>query len=127
MTFTIVEWFVLIFAIGAIVKILTVSFNPKGWLGFAKKIYRSGPLLFVVELILAAVLLYYLLMEITIVQIVAGITLGALLTGMTFAVYSKETLDWGSKLLKGKTLLNRSWLPILIWLALSVWALSAIF
>ena len=127
MTFSIVQWFVIVFSLLAIVKILVVSFNPKRWLNIAKGLYKSSALLFVVELILAAILFYYLLQEITIVQVLAGIVLGALLTGMTFAIYAKETLDWASKLLKGKTLLNRAWLPVLIWLALTIWALAAVF
>ena len=127
MTFSIVEWFVLVFAILVLVKLVIVSFNPKTWLKVAKSIYKNSAVLFVVELILAAILFYYLLMDLTIVQIFAAITLGALLTGMTFAIYHKETLDWGSKLLKGKTLLNRAWLPVLIWLALAIWALAELF
>lgn len=127
MTFSVIQWFVVVFSLLAIVKILVVSINPKGWLNLAKGLYKSSALLFVVELILAAILFYYLLQEITIVQVMGGIVLGALLTGMTFAVYAKETLDWGSKLLRGKTLLNRAWLPILIWLVLSIWALSTVF
>jgi len=126
MAFTVVEWFVLAFSILAIVKILTVSFNPKGWLNLVEGLYKSSMLLFVAELVLAAILFYHLLREITIVQILAGLVLGALLTGMTFAAYGRETIDWGKKILKGKTLLNRVWLPLLVWLALSVWALSVI-
>jgi len=127
MAFTVTEWFVLVFSVLAIVKLVTISFNPKGWLNLVGGLYRNSMLLFLVELVLAAILFYYLLQEITIVQILAGIVLGALLTGMTFALYAKETLDWGKKLLKGRTLLNRAWLPILIWLVLSIWALSALF
>jgi len=82
---------------------------------------------YIVELILAAILFYYLLIELTIVQIFAAILVGAFLTGMTFAIYHKEAMDFGSKLLKGKTLLKRAWLPILIWLALTIWTLAELF
>lgn len=127
MAFSVVEWFVLVFAIGVLIKLLICAFNPKGWLKFAKSIYKSPSVLFVVELILAAILLYYLLMELTIIQIFATISLGALLTGMTFAIYNKEAMDFAGKFLKGKSLLKRAWLPILIWLALAIWVLIELF
>ena len=127
MAFSVIEWFVLVFVIIAIIKILICSFDPKEWLKFAKSLYKNGVVLFIVELILAAVLFYYLFMELSITYIMAGIVLGALLTGMSFAIYNKETIAWGSKLLKGKTILNKAWLPILIWLALSIWVLIELF
>lgn len=127
MAFSIIEWFVLVFVILAIIKILICSFNPKAWLKFAKSLYKNGPVLFIVELILAAILFYYLFMELSIIYIMAVIILGALLTGMSFAIYNKETIAWGSKILKGKTILNKAWLPLLIWLALSIWALIELF
>lgn len=127
MAFTVIGWFVLVFSILAIVKLVVVSFKPKSWLKIVEPLYKAHIMLFIVELILAAVLLYYLLMDLTIIQIFGGIVLGALLTGMTFAIYGKETLEWGRKLLKEKTMIKRAWLPILIWLALSIWALTSLF
>jgi hypothetical protein len=127
MAFSVIEWFVLVFVILAIIKILICSFDPKAWLKFVKGLYKNPVVLFIVELILAAVLFYYLLMELSVVYIMAVIVLGALLTGMSFAVYSKETIAWGGKILKGKTILNKAWLPILIWLALSIWVLVELF
>ena len=127
MAFSVIEWFVLVFAILVIIKLLVCSFNPKAWLKFAKGLYKNGVVLFIVELILAAILFYYLFMELSIIYIMAVIVLGALLTGMSFAIYNKETIAWGSKILKGKTLWNKAWLPILIWLALSIWVLIELF
>lgn len=127
MAFSVIEWFVLVFVILAIIKILICSFNPKAWLKFAKSLYKKGPVLFIVELILAAILFYYLFMELSIIYIMAVIILGALLTGMSFAIYNKETIAWGSKILKGKTILNKAWLPLLIWLALAIWVLIELF
>jgi hypothetical protein len=127
MAFGVIEWFVLVFSILAIVKLITVSFSPRSWLNVVKPLYKAHIILFIIEIVLAAALLYYLLMDLTIIQIMGGIVLGALLTGMTFAVYGKETLEWGKKLLREKTLLRRAWLPILIWLALVIWVLIELF
>ncbi len=126
MAFSVVEWFVLVFAVLVIIKLIFISFAPKSWFSLAKKLYSSPVLLVLVELILAAVLFWYLLMELTIVQIMAAVILGALLTGMSFAVYGKETLAWATKLFK-TNMLKKAWLPILIWLVLSIWALVALF
>lgn len=127
MAYTTVEWFVIVFSVIAIIKLLTISVNAKGWLKLVSPLYRNGGVLFFIELILAAILFYYLLMELTIVQIMASVLFGALLTGMVFALYGKETLAWGKSLMTKNTLLHRAWLPTLIWLALSVWALVEIF
>ena len=126
MAFNAVEIIALIFAVLVIVKLLVVSFSPKSWLALAKSLYKAPWVLFVVELILAAVVFYYLLIELTVVQIFAAVTLGALLTGMSFAIYGKETIAWGAKLLNSSTL-KKIWLPILIWLALAVWVLIELF
>lgn len=127
MTFTVIEWFAFVFAIGIIVKLVFVAFNPKGWVNFAKGIYNSPAILVLVELILALVLFYYLLMELTIVQVFAALTLGALLTGLSFAIVGKETINMAGKLMKQKQTLKHFWLPILIWLALAIWTLAALF
>ena len=127
MAFGVVEWFVLVFAIGVIVKLFIVSFNAKGWLKFAKSLYKNPAILIIVEVILAAVLFYYLLGRISIIYIIAGVLLGALLTGLTFAIYAKESIGWAGKFLKSKSLLKRAWLPVLIWLALAIWVLIELF
>ena len=126
MAFNAVEIIALIFAVLVIVKLLVVSFSPKSWLALAKSLYKTPMVLFIVELILAAVVFYYLLIELTVVQIFAAVTLGALLTGMSFAIYGKETIAWGTKLLDRNTP-KKIWLPILIWLALAVWVLITLF
>jgi len=127
MAYGAVEIAALIIVIISAIKLLIVVFNPKTWLKVIKFLYSSPVILFIVELVLAAVLFYYLIQDFTIVQIMAIIALGALLTGMSFAVYAKETIAWAGKFLNSKTLLTRAWLPILIWLALIIWAVIELF
>lgn len=126
MAFNAVEIIALVVSILIIVKLLVISFSPKSWYNLAKGLYKSSIVLFVVELILAGVVFYYLLQSFTIVEIMAVITLGALLTGMSFALYAKEFMGLVGKML-GKGTLKRMWLPILIWLALAVWTLVELF
>ncbi len=126
MAFNSVEIIALIVSILIIVKLLIISFSPRSWMKFAKGFYKSSMGLFVVELILAVIVFYFLLQSFTIVEIMAVITLGALLTGMTFALYANEMRGLINKMLAG-SVLRKLWLPILIWLALAVWTLVALF
>ncbi len=128
MSFNVIEWFALIFSVAIIVKIFFIALNPKGWFTFAKHFYgKASHVVMVIEFLLALGLFYYLLRDLTIVQIASCIVLGALLTGMTFAAYGKETLKWGSIILKNKKMIWKAWLPILIWLALALWILIELF
>ena len=121
------EVIVLVFVVLGLIKLLFVLFRPKLWLNFAKKIYASPTVLWVVELVLALIVFYYLLQSLTIVQIMAGIVLGALLTGLSFAFYAKETMACASKLLKKKGFLKKMWPVMLVWLVLFIWTLAALF
>jgi len=126
MAFNAVEIIALVVSIVIIVKLLVILFSPKSWHNLTKSIYKSSIGLFVVELILAVIVFYYLIQSFTIVEIMAVVTFGTLLTGMTFALFAKEARGFVSKLLN-KTAVRRMWLPILIWLALAVWTLVELF
>jgi len=89
----------LILSVLIIVKFLVLAVKPKAWAKLAKNLYSKPLILGLVELVLAAALFYYLLMELTIIQIMAAVTLGALLTGLSFAAFGKELLPFVSKLL----------------------------
>ena len=118
---------VFIFILIGLIKLLFVLFNPGAWFGFAKKLYSSPQILIVVELILAAIVFFYLLQSMTIVQIMGGVVLGALLTGLSFAFFAKEMMALVTKIYKQKGMLKKTWLVWIIWLALFVWTLTALF
>ena len=127
MTYNAVEIAALALIVFSLIKLIIVTFNARTWMNVVKFLYSNATITFIVELILAAVLFYYLIQQFTVVQIMAVIALGALLTGMTFAVYGREIISLASKLLNTKSLWKRAWLPILIWLILIVWALMELF
>ena len=118
---------VLVFILLGLIKLLFFIFSPKSWMNFAKGMYKNPAVLIIIELILAAVVLYYLLMYMTIVQIFGGIVLGALLTGLSFACFGKELVPMFTKMFKAKGLWKKIWLIWLVWLALFVWVLLALF
>lgn len=118
--------FALIISSLALTKILVILVKPKAWLNLVKGIWKAPALMMIVCLILAAIVFYYLIQSITIVQIMATMLFLALLYGMTFAVHSKETLVWAQKMLNDRKFMRRVWLPVLIWLVLVLWALKEI-
>lgn len=120
---------VLLLAILVVIKFLVLAIKPKAWLNLAKSIYGNPLIAGLVEVILGAVLLYYLLMQLTIVQIMAAVTLGALLTALSFTIYGKDLIPFASKLIRNKRVLwsPRAWFVWLIWLVLIGWAVYTIF
>jgi len=120
---------VLILAILVVIKLLVLAIKPKAWLNLAKSLYGNPLITGLVIVILAIILFYYLLMQLTIVQIMAAIALGALLTALSFTLFGKETIAWANKILKNKKILwsPGAWFVWLIWLVLIGWALYALF
>ena len=120
---------VLLLAILIVIKFLVLAIKPKAWLNLAKSLYSNPLILGLVELILATVLFYYLLMQLTIIQIMAAVTLGALLTGLSFAIFSKEMLPLIGRIMRNKRILwgPGTWFVWLIWLVLIGWALYVLF
>jgi len=121
------EILALIFVIAGLIKLLVLLIIPKSWTSFVKNLYKRPNLLLGVELILTVIVLYYLIQYLSIIQIIGGVILGALLTGMTFAAYGKELTPFITKLFNKGNLFRKAWLPMLIWLALIIWVLQALF
>ncbi len=120
---------VLLLAIVVVIKFLVLAIKPKAWLNLAKSLYKNPLVTGLVELILAALLFYYLLMQLTIVQIMAAVALGALLTALSFAIFGKEMLPLLTKLMRNKKILwsPGAWFVWIIWLVLIGWAVYTIF
>jgi len=121
-----IEIIALVFALGILLKMVLVLFSKKSWMGFVKKIYSKPMILFLIEFIVAVIVFGYLLQSLSIVEIMACIVLGALLTGMSFTFFMKELYPSFEKMLKSKVL-KKAWLLMLVWLALAIWVLIALF
>jgi len=119
----------LLLAILIVIKFLVLAIKPKAWLNLAKSLYSNPLILGLVELILATVLFYYLLMQLTIIQIMAAVALGALLTGLSFAIFSKEMLPLIGRIMRNKRILwsPGTWFVWLIWLVLIGLSLYVLF
>tara|TARA_Y100000310_G_scaffold76668_1_gene73169 strand:- start:1344 stop:1733 length:390 start_codon:yes stop_codon:yes gene_type:complete len=127
MAYTPVELIALIVAVGILVKlVLFLAVGGKKWSSLVEKVYggRTG-LLAVVYLILALVVLKYLLLELSIVQIVAAMAFCALLMGVAFAAFGKDTVAFSKRVLR-RPLPGWVWVSSLIWLVLAVWVLRVL-
>lgn len=124
MTFTPVEYIALIFIVFATIKILVLLINPKSWMNFAKKLWVNPRITTIVCLILAAIVLWYLLAEMTIVSILAVAGFIALLMGIGLAGYVPDLIKAYERQIKSKALWkDGTWFYTLIWVVLMVWGL----
>lgn len=121
-----IEIIALIFALGILVKLLCVLVKPKAWLNLTKKLYTSPALLMIIELILAAIVFYYI-KDVGIVQIAAIGAFVALLMGLSMAAYFKDVVGLAEKMLKDKSIVKKAWLAIVVWLVFALWVLYVLF
>ncbi|MFQ5662175.1 MAG: hypothetical protein ACE5F2_02915 [Candidatus Paceibacteria bacterium] len=125
---TAIETIALIAAIVTIIKILVVMKDPSIWMRkVSLPVLKSGKTGVAISLILAAVVLWYLLESLTIIDIYAVAAFISLLIMTGFMAYPKKMATMMEQFGKDKHLIEKSWLQILVWLALSVWVLKVLF
>ena len=127
MALTPIEIIATILALLSLIKLITISINKKAWINsISKPILKNQTLTGVVLAILGIIILYFLLQELSIVQIFAVMSFMSVMMGLGFLSYSKELVSIMEKLAKQKfsTLM---WIYILIWLFLVLWVLYSIF
>jgi len=124
---TTLELMALIVAVVAIVKILFLITKPAKWIEFVERIYSKPSIIMVVALILGYWALQALLdAGITIVEIFAVMLFLVFLMTLSIAVYPKEIIPIGKKMLRDKSLIKKGWLAILVWFLLSIWVIKEI-
>jgi hypothetical protein len=122
MAYTPVELIALILIIISAIKLVVIFVSPKSWNNnVVKKLWGKSNLMGIISLILAAVVFYYLLQELTIVQILATTMFVALLMAFGIAPYKAEIIKLADKMMKDKAILKKSFFYIIIWIALIVW------
>lgn len=107
-------------------KILYLIFNKKGWWNFVGRFYRKPVFTTIVFLVLAAAIFGYLLVEITIVQLMAALALASLIFAIAFLQYSKEMGEFAQKVYRKKFSVVQI-IYIIVWIFISLWALVVIF
>ena len=125
MVLTAIETIATIFIVLSFIKIIFIISNKKAWLSFAESFYNSklAPLLLI---ILASAVLYYLLGEITIIQIIAAMAFSSLLIALGLIQYRKETITLAKKIY-AKKMTGTEILYIIFWVIIMLWASKEIF
>lgn len=114
----------LIILVLSLVKVIVIFIDPKIWFrAVVKKVYGHPRVTQVLAVIGLLLVLKYLLVEITIVQIFAVMLFFMFLMAIGFASYNKEIIKFAHDTLSGKHVLRKSWLSLLIWFSLLVWLL----
>jgi hypothetical protein len=117
----IIAW---IFIIFVAIKMLVLLVNPRIWMNFAKSVWSNTNTVKLLGCILAAVVLYFLLQEITIVQVIAVTAFIALLLIVGLASEVPYFIKKYEAQIKRGNLWRDYWFYTLIWIVLLVWALK---
>ena len=123
MAYTPIEIIAWILIIITVVKLLTISTNHDSWRRFTKTIYGNPRYSRLFSLTFAFIILYYLLQELTIVQILATSLFVTMLILYGFLSMGSELLKISDKLYKkyGNKILRKYWLYTLIWVVLLIY------
>lgn len=120
-----VEIIAFLFAVGVLAKAIIIPFVNKKWLmKFVKKMFSNKLALNILFTVLAVILGYYLLLELTIIQIMASSLFGLMIAALIAAAYPKGYLKLAEEVLKDT---KSSWYVFLVYIALSIWILYALF
>jgi hypothetical protein len=125
-TFTPIQWIAFLFVIIGLIKIIFILANKKKWLDFVSPLYKNPKATSWIMIILAAVVFYYLLQTLSIVQIMAVMAFSSLLFGFASMIYGKELMTLARKIYN-KKFTGGMVLYIILWIILSLWTLYAIF
>ena len=127
MAFTPVEIIALVLIVVSVIKIAVLLVNPGSWMNFAKNLYSKPKAVSTVALILAAIVLFYLLQEMSIVQILAVTAFVILLVLIGLAKEVGPLIKKYEVIIKKGNLWKENWLYTLIWIVLLVWGLWELF
>ena len=125
--FTPIEIIALTLIVFSAIKILVLIIKPTAWMNFAKSIYSNARITQWIILALAAVVFYYLIAELSVVQILAAGTFMVLLVWYGIASYGKLIIDKVQKDVKNGKIWKEYWFYTLLWVALMAWGLKEIF
>src|SRR3989344_4650264 len=81
----------------------------------------------VVALVLGGLVLKYLLIELTIVQIFAVMAFFAPLMWLTMSPYRKNLYDMATRELSSGGILKKNWFGVVIWILLVIWVLKELY
>src|SRR5215467_6788648 len=126
MSSRIIDLFAALLILLAIVKVIVLFIHTPTWLNAAKALHANRRVAAIVFYVLAALVLYGLLVSgLTILQILAVALFVALLLLPGFAPYMGEVLHQLERKNFGQ-IMREQWLYVLVWTLLLVWGASAL-
>ncbi len=127
---TAIEIIVLIFIAISVIKLIMLAISPASWYG------RKNPLIglfsnknkaTLVSLILGGIILFYLLQELSIVQIFAASIFGWMIIMFSMAPFSERLFEWVKGIAGEPRFFSKNILSIVVWIFLIIWVLKEIF
>lgn len=116
-----------IFGVLVLLKLSLIMLNPQLRIRIVESIINKNiAFLAIIYLVLTAIAGYYVLSSLSIVEVAAVMMLMSGLMGLFFVQYQKIMLQLAKETLSSD-FLSKNWLSILIWAALAIWALYAVF
>jgi hypothetical protein len=109
------------------IKLIVLIINPQFWYSFVEKLYLKPQLISGLALLLAAVVLYFLIVSgVTIVEILAVCLFVVLLMAIGIAKYADTIIGW-AKEQDIVFIAKELWLYTLVWILLLAWGVGEIF
>lgn len=123
-----IEIMALIAAVVVPIKIAMLIKGQKFWFETVTRRYWGNALLTsIVSLIVVIVTLFFLLKELTIVQIWAAVLFSMALISLALAPFSKFMLEVEKKWFTETNVLKTGWIALIVWIGLAIWVLVEIF
>jgi len=124
-----IEILATIFAVLVLFKLILSITNPKLRVKIAESfISTNTAVMIIVFLALTAIVGYYMLSSLTIVEVAAAMLFMSGLMGIFFIQYKGIMLKLLRESLKSREeFLRKNWLTFLIWAAIAVWVLYVVF
>jgi hypothetical protein len=112
----------------SLIKLIVVFINPQIWMDKVVKVIYGHKISIPIFVILAGGSLYYLLQELTMVEIMAVMFFFMFLFGLSIMMFAKEFLPFVEHIYQNRAQIWRSsWFVALIWLALIIWTIITLF
>jgi len=111
----------------SLIKLIVIVINPEIWMKKVVMVVYGHKISVPIFLALAGGSLYYLLQELSIVQIMAVMFFLVFLFGLSFMMFAHEFLPFAQEIYRNRSKMwRKSWFIALIWLALIIWTLTAL-
>jgi len=122
-----IELIALIFIVISLIKIIILLVNRDFWMGhIIKKILNHPHATGFIFLILSLVVLWYLLLGLTIIQVIAVMAFTTLFMGFGMLLYVKPLEKIIKSIRKDKYLIKHGLVYIILWIIILLWGLKEI-